>query len=97
MIKFGGYPFLEKEDYAFNVPGLSLLHGRTVKPLKLALSSSYESDEAGLAYPSGVWHDSGRGSAAEQHDSERIPHHHERRSPEAGRVYWAARSAICNR
>lgn len=24
MIKFNGYPFLEKEDYAFNVPGLPL-------------------------------------------------------------------------
>jgi hypothetical protein len=22
MIKFSGYPFLEKEDHAFNVPGL---------------------------------------------------------------------------
>jgi hypothetical protein len=24
MIKFNGYPFLEKEDHAFNVPGLFL-------------------------------------------------------------------------
>ena len=24
MIKFNGYPFLEKEDHAFNVPGLYL-------------------------------------------------------------------------
>jgi len=24
MIKFSGYPFLEKEDHAFNVPGLYL-------------------------------------------------------------------------
>ena len=23
MIKFNGYPFLEKEDHAFNIPGLT--------------------------------------------------------------------------
>jgi len=73
------------------------LQNRSVKLLKLVLSPSRESDEAETAYSSGFWHDSRLGNAVEQHDSEGISHCHERRFPDAGRVHWAARGAVCDR
>ena len=73
------------------------LRSGSVKPLKSVLSPSRESGEAGLAYSPRFWYNSRSGNAAEHHYSERVPHRHERYSPDAGRVHWAARGAICNR
>ena len=73
-----------------------ILGSRSVKQLKSALSPSRESDEAGLAYSPRFWYGSGGGNATEHHYSERVPHHHERCSPDAGRVHWTARGAICH-
>ena len=98
MIKFSGYPFLEKEDHAFNVPGLSPApRSDSIQFLKWVPPSSRESDEARLAHSSYFWDDSRYRNAAEQHSGERVPHRHERCSPDANRVHWAARSAVCDR
>jgi hypothetical protein len=97
MIKFSGYPFLEKEDHAFNVPGLSLvLRSDSIQLLKWVPPSSRESDEARLAHSSCFWDDSRDRNAAQQHGGERVPHRHERCSPDANRVHWAARGAVCD-
>lgn len=97
MIKFNGYPFLEKEDHAFNVPGLCLSpHWLRLIAETYSLASR-ESDETRLAYSSSFWYDSRFRSAAEQHGSEWVPDCHERCSPNAGRIHWAAGSAVRNR
>ena len=97
MIKFNGYPFLEKEDHAFNVPGLYLSMGEAVQVLKLIISPSRESHETRLAYSSCLRYDPRCGNNVEQHGGERVPDRHERCSPDTGRVHWAAGSAVCNR
>jgi len=73
------------------------LRGGSVQPLKQILSPSCEGDEARVAYSSCLWYDSRCRNAAERHGGERVPDRHERCSPDAGRVHWAARSAVRNR
>ena len=97
MIKFNGYPFLEKEDHAFNVPGPCTSPRGLCSTAETDSFASCESDEARLAYASCFWHDPRCRNAVEQHGGEWVPDRHERCPPDAGRVHWATGSAIRNR
>lgn len=97
MIKFNGYPFLEKEDHVFNVPGPCISPRRLCSTTETDLSPSCESDEARSTYSSYLRYNSGCRNAAERHGSEWVPDRHERCSPDACRVHWTARSAVRNR